>query len=314
MKFKQIPLFTERTIKRFWETVELSSGDSCWSWRGRKNPRNYGVFCAWDKNLKKPNTFAAHRVAYHLTFGSIPIGLMICHKCDNPSCCNPHHLFPGTAKENTADMFKKNRDVRCAGEKSHYSKLTASQVSEIRQRYFSEDVSQHTLAEKFGVTQSAISHIIANQNWANKRDNSGRRVRDVIEASEVTDEIVLRKRRANCHRGSQASWAKLTEANVLEICRLYDAKEASQSTLAKQFNVSRSHIGLITQGRLWRHIPRPPIDGSGRKGKLQPLQVSEILSRLRTGNESQARIAADYGVTQGAISFIFKGQKSLQVN
>src|SRR3990167_294843 len=87
--------------KRFFEKVEKTN--TCWIWKGQIVPSAYGAFYIHEKNTY------AHRASWIIHFGDIPEGLFVCHKCDNPPCCNPEHLFLGTPKDNTHDMMKKGR-------------------------------------------------------------------------------------------------------------------------------------------------------------------------------------------------------------
>ena len=88
---------------RFWRKVDIKGVDECWLWLASFGFRDYGKF-------KLNGTYvAAHRIAYELTFGPIEKGKIICHKCDNPSCCNPYHLFQGTQSDNNADKYRKGR-------------------------------------------------------------------------------------------------------------------------------------------------------------------------------------------------------------
>jgi len=93
---------------RFWGKIDRSGGpDVCWNWVAKsrsKSGRGYGVFRNSDGRNEQ-----AHRVAWKLTNGPIPDGLLGCHKCDNVLCCNPAHLFLGTPKQNTDDMLAKGR-------------------------------------------------------------------------------------------------------------------------------------------------------------------------------------------------------------
>ena len=101
-----------------------------------------------------------HRFIYEECFGDIPDGLMVCHKCDNPTCINPEHLFLGTCKDNMKDCSQKGRTL--CGERGTAHKLTEKQVREIR----ISNLSQTKLAVKYNVSQAAIWYIIRRRNWA----------------------------------------------------------------------------------------------------------------------------------------------------
>ena len=91
--------------ERFWSKVDKSGANGCWIWTSTRDGR-YGQF--WmDGKLKK-----AHRVAWLLTHGEPPTGMMACHKCDNPACVNPDHIFWGTMSDNILDSVKKGRQTR----------------------------------------------------------------------------------------------------------------------------------------------------------------------------------------------------------
>jgi hypothetical protein len=89
---------------RFWSKVDIRAADDCWPWRGTTTGKT-GYGRAW----RGPGWAAAHRLAWELTHGSTPDGF-VCHKCDNPPCCNPAHLFVGTHTDNMRDMFAKGRN------------------------------------------------------------------------------------------------------------------------------------------------------------------------------------------------------------
>lgn len=97
----------------------------------------------------------SNRVAYELTYGPIPSGLHALHRCDNPSCCNPKHIFLGTHRENMADMARKGRAPTKAGAANQNAKLSDAQVTAI----FLARGLQREIAAQFGITQSHVSRI-----------------------------------------------------------------------------------------------------------------------------------------------------------
>src|SRR5262249_43761985 len=151
--------------------VERQSRDDCWPWRGALNNNGYGVLKVAGKNAR------AHRLAWTLEHGPIPNGLNVLHRCDNPPCCNPAHLFLGTLADNSADAARKGRmchgdrhhsraqrELRPRGEQHRQAKLTDGDVLAIRQLY-RDGHSQRELARRFGVSKSAVGCLVRGQTW-----------------------------------------------------------------------------------------------------------------------------------------------------
>jgi hypothetical protein len=140
--------------KRFWRHVEQRGPDECWLWQASKNKDGYGAF----------QSGLAHRHAWLLSKGEIPNGLYVLHKCDNPGCCNPQHLFIGTQKDNMADMRSKGRGPDTKGSANGRAKLSEDDVLEIRKRR-ANGLTITTLAAIYGVSLNVISLIDRREIW-----------------------------------------------------------------------------------------------------------------------------------------------------
>ena len=158
---KKHPKHEVKPIDMFLKKV--SKTETCWLWTAGKDKDGYGQF--WSIPDKKGHK--AHRIAYELYVGIIPDGMLVCHKCDNPSCVNPDHLFLDTYQGNMNDKVNKNRQAKgdkCGvrGEKHCRAKNTDREVKEIRER-FAKGETQPELAKEFNVLPSAISRIVNNK-------------------------------------------------------------------------------------------------------------------------------------------------------
>ena len=157
-------------IDKFWSRVAKSAG--CWAWLAAKTPDGYGQMSISGKIRY------AHRISYELVYGQIQSGAFICHTCDNPSCVRPDHLFLGTHSKNMIDMHIKarasntvfwnnpDRVFSLPSVPGNGSKLTRTQVEEIRARYRTGTITQKALGKEFGVGQAQISRIVRGEEWA----------------------------------------------------------------------------------------------------------------------------------------------------
>lgn len=155
--------------KRFWEKVNVKGVDDCWEWNASRVEQGYGRF------MHNGKTVRAHRLSWIIENGEIPAGMQVCHKCDNPPCVNPNHLFVGTPKDNAQDKVKKGRSSAGAknpmygskrfGEHNPNVKISRAIADQIRTEYSSGLVTQAALATRFGISQVAVSQIILNKRW-----------------------------------------------------------------------------------------------------------------------------------------------------
>lgn len=140
--------------ERFWSKVKKTDG--CWLWTAWVNVWGYGGFYVGGADV------GAHRFSYELHKGKIPKGLLVRHKCHNPSCVNPEHLVVGTQADNMNDCVKAGR--QCKGETRPKAKLTEKQVVEIKSRV-SMGAGTKELSEIYGVSKSTISNIKYGRRW-----------------------------------------------------------------------------------------------------------------------------------------------------
>jgi HNH endonuclease len=153
--------YTSKDITRFWSKVNKNGSipahrpglGACWEWQAGKT-KGYGTFSHNGKIVY------AHRVSWELTNGFIPNDLWVLHKCDNPACVNPEHLFLGTRQDNTDDMMHKGRNRQLHGDKHPAHKLTDAQVQFIRKSYDKYRITQTELAKMMNVSQGQIHNIV----------------------------------------------------------------------------------------------------------------------------------------------------------
>ena len=146
---------------------------TCWIWPGPKNSEGYGLL-----KTKKVGYVRAHRAIYEAVYGSIPKGRLVMHKCDNPPCINPRHLFEGTVADNNHDMTRKGRGVYPRGVHHGMAKLNNSRVRLLRSlRKKGQSIS--SLARQFGLAESTIVEAAQGQTWRHISSIRGRGSHDV---------------------------------------------------------------------------------------------------------------------------------------
>jgi len=145
------------------------AGTGCLNWNRSQYPTRYGQ--AYNEITQK--MMPAHRLAWMIAIGEIPERLFVLHKCDNRLCCNPDHLFLGTALDNMRDCISKGRRSKTRrisrpyhhnnprGENHSCAKLTDKEVDEIRDKYRPGVVTMQKLAAEYSVSYGTINHVLS---------------------------------------------------------------------------------------------------------------------------------------------------------
>jgi hypothetical protein len=150
------------TEKVFWSRVIAGGRADCWLWTGGLHHQGYGRF------KFKGKLRLAHRLSWEFTRGHIITTTHVLHRCDNPPCVNPNHLFLGSHLDNMRDMKSKNRHPH--GERNGSSKITDKDVRRIRSLYKTELISHEELGLIFNINKATVTRIISKESWSHVAD------------------------------------------------------------------------------------------------------------------------------------------------
>jgi hypothetical protein len=147
---------------RFWSKVQKEpDSNGCWLWIGAKDVYGYGYLGATRRKSAKK----AHRLSYEIHYGEgTSKGLCVLHRCDNPPCVNPSHLFLGTRSDNNKDKQAKGRDYDKRGENNPRAKIKLSDVEKIK-RLWKAGKTQDAIAKIYKISQVNVSKIVRGQLW-----------------------------------------------------------------------------------------------------------------------------------------------------
>lgn len=148
-------MLKEAYASRFWANVDKRGDDECWPWTGSRSWSGYGRLFVESRRI------TATRLALAFAGQVPPVDRLVCHRCDNPICVNPAHLFVGTHAENTADRVRKGRRLHALGRNKHSAKLTPDHVREIRR----SPLTCRLLAEHYGVSEEAVRFARVGRTW-----------------------------------------------------------------------------------------------------------------------------------------------------
>lgn len=161
MGFRKINCWND--LVNFFESKldKTSNPNGCWIYTGNLDCYGYGRINAKGIGI----TIKTHRLSWIINRGPLTSEEFMCHRCDNPPCCNPDHLFIGDNSSNFKDMWRKNRGHICRGETHPTAKLSDGNVIAIKQFWKTGEFTQQSLGDKFGVSQAMISNIVHGKSW-----------------------------------------------------------------------------------------------------------------------------------------------------
>jgi hypothetical protein len=156
------------TLHRLTDEMFLSHvvrGEGCWEWIGNRNSSGYGI---------TRGRIRAHRMSYELFCSPIPVGALVLHRCDNPPCVRPDHLFLGTQQDNMSDMIAKRRHWVWRrpgniprGESHHNSTLRVEQMRAIRFLRLA-GASSRQVARAFAMSKTNVLDICSGRSWSSE--------------------------------------------------------------------------------------------------------------------------------------------------
>jgi len=218
--------------------------NGCWNWTRATN-KGYGVVNAMNR------TFGAHRVSYELSIGPIPAGGSVCHRCDNPKCINPDHLWLGSHAENMEDMKTKGRsspppvhsgkdhwrnrypEKIQRGEQQANAKLTDDQVIAIRRAYIAGE-HRDTIAARYGLSPLSIPDLVSGKSWKHL----------FVAGAPSIDELKDASKRNKKHG------AKVTQTIAEEIRRRLSKGELGKD-LAVEYGIHKATVSDIKLRKIW---------------------------------------------------------------
>lgn len=210
----------ERKEDIFWRHAKKGKG--CWEWTSAKLPKGYGTFCLQVNGKSK--IFYAHRTSYEIHHGPIPDGMHVLHRCDNPPCANPAHIYLGTQADNAKDMIERGLHHSQSDEKQKF-------YDAIRYDYIHTPLTVEQLAKKYDASKFTIRNTIHLEHKHDDGPEDEERYRQVLARKKVL---------FNDYR--------VDGITALRIRKLYDTGNFSNYDMADMFGIDYTHASRIKNG------------------------------------------------------------------
>lgn len=270
----------------------------CHEYTGRRTDFGYGII-GIDGGVVK-----LHRWFYERANGPIPEGMCVLHSCDNPPCCNPAHLRIGTQQENMRDVKDRKRSHSYAhpesinyGEDVHNSKLTDAQAVEIRFEVAKNELSYRQIGEKYGLDWSTVQNISSGKSWQHVVGPITARGKGTKPTSYVTPQ------------GAGSHAAKVTEADVLEIRRLWAVEKTPHSEISSRFGLDKTTISDICRFKTWQNVggerltkEESLLAANAQKKKLSADQINEIKQLASSGEISKTDLERRFSICRKTLN------------
>ena len=259
--------------KRFWSKVVKSLG--CWEYIGNIKEGKYGTIGVGGKYNNK-NVYA-HRLSFFLSNGFLPDDLSVCHKCDNPKCVNPDHLFLGTTQDNVNDMVKKGRQT--FGSRNPRAILSDSKIIEIINLWNNNETIKD-ISLKFNTSRANVCTIINRNSWKHLNIKVTKPLAGRYKFPKGEDSLVLR----------------LKSDMRNELISKY-LEGVSGRILCEEYN-----IGMTTLNRYWRWYRNGnKIVRFHHKCPLTEGQIDEIISKKRSGSINICKLSRELNITSAIL-------------
>lgn len=216
-------MYSENIKQRIINNSKESNG--CLEWQGALDKDGYGRIRVGGRKA-----VGVHRASWAIANNKDPVGLLVCHNCDNPRCVNPNHLYLGTALQNNRDRVNRGRSNSAHGTMLTIAKLNPELVTSILNEYQKTDASQADVAKLFGVSQATISLIVSGKNWK-RSGNLGCDSKSKGRAKEY-------------NKNSKVNFNMAKSIRELKGLK-------SQKEIAKIFEISQQLVSLIMQNKAW---------------------------------------------------------------